>query len=190
VDLLGQFFTDRDLARAERDPTANVCWAASAADSNPQVRTLVLRDLDQRLALFINSTSPMWKELSHTPRICIVTFFGTQNLQYRFDCELEEIPKQIVHDSWQMRPDAPKRMDWYYTRGKPQTSPIESRAELLEAVAAVDLPDPLVAPHTSRGLYLLPERIERLDLNQENGIHDRCEIRLNDGTWHATTLVP
>ncbi|MDA1073418.1 MAG: pyridoxamine 5'-phosphate oxidase family protein [Proteobacteria bacterium] len=190
MNLLDHFFADRQKARDEKDSTANLCWAASVSEGAPQVRTLILRDLHDRLALFINATSPMWHELEKTPGVAIVAFFGSLNVQYRFDCLTQPIADHKVHESWHLRPDPPKRMDWFYTRTQPQSSVIADRSALLDALADLDLPEPLVAPPTARGLYLNPHRIERLDLTQPNGVHDRVQARLVDGQWVHNTLVP
>jgi len=55
----------------------------------------------------------------------------------------------------------------------PQSSPGAGRSQLVAEVGSLDLPSPVVAPPSARGLYLAPLVIERLDLNQPDGIHDR-----------------
>ena len=81
-------------------------------------------------------------------------------------------------------------MDWFYTLNRPQSAPIESRDALLAQCAALDLPDPMIAPETALGLYVNPEIIERLDLNQPEGIHDRRRYQRCDDSWVQTVLVP
>ena len=65
-----------------------------------------------------------------------------------------------------------------------------SRTALLEELAAVALPEPLVAPESARGLYLLSDRIERLDLGQDNGVHDRRLFLRESGRWSQAVLTP
>ena len=59
VNPLRRLREDRIRARGLNDPYAELC-ALATVDSgrNPQVRTLVLRDLDDRLAVFVNASSP------------------------------------------------------------------------------------------------------------------------------------
>ncbi len=165
-------------ARAERDPCAELCALATVnADGAPEVRTLVLRDLEDpadpadgtRLAVFINDSSPKWPAMA---RVSALAYFPVLKIQYRLSCATAPVPEALVHGRWQDRPEAPKRMDWYYAK-HPQSSPVASRSQLIQEVGEISLPEPLVAPPSARGLYLTAFVIERLDLNQPNGIHDR-----------------
>jgi len=191
MDPLAQLLADRAHAREVEDPWANLCVTATVdADGQPQARTMVLRDLDTRLAIFCNETSPKWREISNCSHIAIIVFLPSANLQYRMKCTTEPVPAMTVHESWLLRPEAAKRLDWFYTLNKPQSAPIESRDLLQAECAKLDLPDPLVAPETAHGLYVLPQVIERLDLNQPDGIHDRRRYQREGDSWVETVLVP
>jgi pyridoxine/pyridoxamine 5'-phosphate oxidase len=100
------------------------------------------------------------------------------------------VAKSIIHESWQLRPDAPKRLDWFYTRVQPQSSAIDSREALLSGVSGLAVREPLVAPRTAAGVYLEPMLVERLDLDMADGIHDRRGFRHRADGWHQYTLVP
>ena len=178
---------DRARARTLNDPYAELCALATVdARRNPQVRTLVLRDLDDRLAVFVNSTSPKWPSLD---RVAAVIFLASLDIQYRLECRTESVPAQIVKASWQLRPEIPKRLDWLYEERR-QSSLLESREQLLAELAAAPVPDPLVAPDSARGLYLVPHRVERLDVSHDSGVHDRRLWSLTDGAWQERVLVP
>lgn len=178
---------DRARARQHQDPYADLCALATVdARGNPGVRTLVLRNLDGRLAVFLNATSPKWP---HMQRLAAVIFLASVNIQYRLACTTQPVPAERVHGLWQQRAEAPKKLDWLYGQ-RAQSSALMSREQLLEELAALDVPRPLVAPESARGLYLLPEEVERLDLNTDNGVHDRRHWRLLDGAWRARVLVP
>jgi len=188
TDPLLLLAADRALARERRDPCANLCTLANVdAHGLPQVRTLVLRDVAERLAVFVNATSPKFDYLAN---VGVVVWLPSLNVQYRLTCTTEPVPADIVAESWLLRPEAPKHLDWYYTTVRPQGSPIGSRERLLEALASLPLPEPLTAPDTARGFFLRPERIERLDLNQENGVHDRRRFTFGNPSWHEEVLVP
>lgn len=188
TDPLALLAADRALARERRDPCAALCTLANVGrDGLPEARTLVLRDVADRLAVFVNATSP---KFDHLDRVGVVVWLPSLNVQYRLACTTEVVPAALVAESWQLRPDAPKRLDWLYTRGQAQGSPIGTRAQLLETLSSLTLPEPLVAPDTARGFFLLPARIERLDLNQENGVHDRRLYTLGNPTWREQVLVP
>ena len=185
---IDQFKTDRDLARAAKDPMANLCTVANTGAEGAELRTLVLRDVGEDLAIFINATSPKWSSLQDSASV--LTYWPSVQIQYRLQVTTELVDPDFVAESWQLRPDAPKRMDWFYTNEQAQSTDISSRERLLEEALGLELPDPLVAPATARGLLLRPYKIERLDLTQDNGIHDRTLYQWSGNSWVATTLVP
>jgi pyridoxine/pyridoxamine 5'-phosphate oxidase len=159
-------------------------------EGHPQARTLVLREVDTTLAVFCNRTSPKWAELTQGPSVAVVVWLPTLNLQYRLRCAISPVPDHVVAASWTLRPPVPKRLDWLYTRHLPQGSAVDDRASLLTALAAVTLPEPLIAPETAAGLFLHPERIDRLDLAQPDGVHDRRHFERHEDGWRDTVRVP
>ncbi len=188
TDPLASLAVDRERARELQDPCAGLCTLANVdAAGYPDARTLVLRELEGRLAVFVNATSPKFTALG---RVSVVVWLPSLNLQYRLRAETSAVPSELVAESWQFRPDAPKRMDWLYALRQPQSSEIADRATLLETLEALPLPDPLVAPDSAQGLYLEVAEVDRLDLNQANGVHDRRRYWLNGGRWHEAVLVP
>lgn len=190
MDPLATLRADRQLARERQDPCANLCTLANVdEDGLPQARTLVLRDLEARLAIFVNATSPKFQAL-RVRQVGLVVWLPSLNVQYRLAAGTEEVPAELVAASWALRPEPPKRMDWLYTRGQAQSTPVASREALLDMLTTLKTPDPLTAPETARGLYLMPTLIERLDLGQENGIHDRRRYTLGNPGWYEEILIP
>ena len=191
MDPLIQLIKDRNAARDQGDPCANLCTAATVDHrGHPQARTLVLREIENRLAVFGNATSPKWREMNVDLPIAIVVWLPSLNLQYRLHCHTEAIPAHLVHESWALRPDVPKRLDWYYATHQPQSSKLPDRETLLRQLQALTLPDPLVAPESASGLYLVAQVVDRLDLNQADGVHDRRHFELVGGDWVESILVP
>ncbi len=188
MDPLAMLAHDRARAREQQDSGASVCTLANVdADGLPQARTLVLRELGSRLAVFVNATSPKFHHLNPA---AVVVWLPSLNVQYRLACTLEPVPRELVAESWLLRPDPPKRMDWFYTRLQAQSTVVAGREALLAALAAMTLPEPLTAPDTARGFYLQPTVIERLDLSRENGIHDRRRYTGGRPEWREEVLVP
>ena len=168
---------------------AHLCTVANIdAAGRAQMRTLVLRDVQGQLAIFINATSPKWAALQ--TGFTLHTYWPSVQLQYRFIVTAEVIDPQRVHESWHLRPDMPKRMDWFYEQHGQQSSKVTSRESLLAKISNVELPDPLHAPDNARGLLLSLIEVERLDLGQDNGVHDRQHFTLSGDDWHQSTLVP
>ena len=173
---------------------------ASVGGGEPRVRTLVLRDVDDTVALeaapegfaatgfglFLNRTSPKFREFGESDCVAVLVYLPSLAVQYRLRCRLRPLPAQVVHESWRLRPSVPKRMDWLYERF-PQSGAIGSREEL---VALLQGPEPTDAPDTAVGFVLNTDSVERLDLGQEDGIHDRRRYTIAGGRWVEEILVP
>lgn len=191
-DPLARFRADRQAAWDAKDPMAAVCVLATVdAEGQPQARTLVLRDIAdgqfQGLAIYINASSPKWRQSQG--RVGIQTWWPATQVQYRMQASCQALPATHIGESWQLRPDTPKHMDWLYQQ-HPQSSEVADRQALLDLLAATPLPEPVVAPEGARGLLLKPDVVERLDLTQSNGVHDRVRYRLQGDSWEQQTLVP
>ena len=94
MDPLIQLNHDRAIARTRNDPCANLCTAASVDHlGHPQARTLVLREIETRLAVFANETSPKWQQISLATPVAIVVWLPSLNLQYRLHCRTEFFPQ-------------------------------------------------------------------------------------------------
>lgn len=191
-DPLLRFKADRQAAWDAKDPMAAVCVLATVdADGLPQARTLVLRDIadgsTEGLAIYINASSPKWQQSQG--RVAIQTWWPATQIQYRMQATCQPLPAEHIAQSWQLRPDPPKRMDWLYQQ-LPQSSTVANRQALLDLLGDAPLPEPLVAPEGARGLLLKPDVIERLDLTQSNGVHDRVRYHRSGDAWRHQTLVP
>ena len=99
-----QFQEDRQKARDANDPMAAVCVLASVDENGfPQARTLVLRDIAEGLAIYINASSPKWQQVQDV--IAIQTWWPSLQVQYRMQARCEALPATHIAQSWQLRPD-------------------------------------------------------------------------------------
>ena len=188
-DPLALFASERTKAFEAKDPMAALCSVATVDDQGiPSVRTLVLRDLDGKLALFVNATSPKWPGLQK--QFSVMTYWPSVQIQYRMQVTGKPVPHEVVAESWLLRPDAPKRMDWFYEQVQRQSTAIGDRETLLKKLEGVELPEPLVAPENAKGIELVVEVVERLDLNQGDGVHERREWSPKDDAWIDRVFVP
>ena len=191
-DPLTLLADDRAKARAAGDAWANLCVLATVdARQIPQARVLVLRDLERRLALFINATSPKHEQIGQSQNHAVLVYLASLGVQYRLTVSFEPVPTAIVRKSWLDRPRIPKVMDWLYEQFQPQSSPVASREHLAERYAAIDaqLTANVEAPAGALGLYLVPEHVERLELASDR-IHARTAYRRERDTWHTSELIP
>ena len=184
-----QFQADRTRAREAGDPMAAVCVLATIDEhGHPEARTLVLRQVEEDLALFMHASSPKWQQLPQGGSIN--TYWPSIEIQYRMRFTPQPIDPAVVAASWQYRPDTPKRMDWFYDLRQPQSTTIGSRAELEQGLNNLSLPDPITAPTSACGLLIKPTMLERLDLNELSGLHDRRRYTLTGAEWLEEVLVP
>ena len=188
-DLIKQFRSDQQQALAEKDAYANLCVISTIGSNNqPKSRTLVLRAIGDDLAIFINKSSPKWSELKRG--IALQTYWASTQVQYRMNVSSIEIDKNTVGESWQLRPDIPKKMDWIYKNSFQQSSEVKDLDQLRAEIDKIKNVDDLKATDQATGLILKPEVIERLDLSTEDGIHDRRLYLKEEHHWIEKQLVP
>ncbi|MDZ7687011.1 MAG: pyridoxamine 5'-phosphate oxidase family protein [Gammaproteobacteria bacterium] len=194
-DPVARIRDDRAQARRLDDTGADVCFLALAdSDGRASVRTLVLREIhDNRFLLFMNRSSPKWKILSAGSTFELLLWYHSMQRQYRISGSSQECERDYVRQSWQRRPRGSKYLDLLYEEIADQSSRIESREALVEHIKAIrqarDIDD-IDAPEKVAGIEIVADRIEMLDLNREDRIHDRQVFTLEDGSWQSTVLVP
>ena len=187
TDPIAALGRDRASAREQGDGNANLCVVSSVdANGEPQARVLVLRDIESRLAIFLNGSSPKASEFGRSDGISVLTWLPSLGVQYRISCRLEAIDPHIVRESWQLRPLAAKRLDWLYQRS-PQGSAVADRKTLL---ARLEQMESDTAPANALGFFLDPVRVDRLALDNETGVHDRLLFERDGDGWRCQLLVP
>ena len=179
---------DREKARIEDDPLVDRCFLATVRnDGEPAVRTLVLREVEGRFAVFFNATSPKFEEIRESKTVEVLLWYSSVQIQYRLRCALQRIPSGIVHDQWKNKPEITRRVDHAYAVNA-QSSPIPDRKHLQELVRAQDASQ--VAPDSVIGFFLEILEIDRLNLATEEGIHLRERYLTTSDGWKRQTLMP
>jgi pyridoxamine 5'-phosphate oxidase len=195
LNPLKNIIDDRTEARKQGDTNADCCFLA-LADQNGQasVRTLVLREItDSHLVLFLNRTSPKWQLLQHGANYELLLWYASMQRQYRIQGKMQPLDSKIVKQTWQRRPHGSKYLDYVYQEMAPQSSVIDSREQLVSEIERLKKTyniDDMQAPDDVGGIALIADRVEMLDLNREDRIHDRRVFSLNDGLWTSRVLVP
>ena len=99
----------------------------------------------------------------------------------------------MVHRSWRAKPRATRLLDWYYQHEHRQSARLASREELIAGYRRMQArypdPDAMPAPEGVRGLALVAQRVERLDLDR-SPVHERRSFTLHEGGWRETPMVP
>jgi pyridoxamine 5'-phosphate oxidase len=191
-DPLSLFRQERNNAREQKDPCAELCWMATVdAAGLPHVRTIILRDLGERIGLFINASSPKWAHLERVATLEVVTFYPTLNIQYRLRGESAPIGRDVMNENWENRPFGGRRLDWFYDSVQPQSTHVHSRERLVDGLKEEGhRMDGKGMPPSVNGVYLDPVQIERLDLTDPDRIHDRRRYERTEDGWSCRLLVP
>ena len=194
-DPMALLAADRERASGLEDPLGNLCVLATVDEQGlPALRTLVVRGIDARaVQVFINRGSPKWAELHAWGRFELLCYYATLGVQYRLRGAVAEHDVDEVRRSWTQKPYRTKLLDWYYERERPQSATLESREELVAGHGRMQAlyPDPeaVPVPEGVRGLDLVVNRMERLDLNA-SPVHERRAFTRVGEFWREAALVP
>ena len=186
VELL---MRDRAEARKANDPMVDRCVLGTVdRRGHAALRTLVLRDVDDRLALFFSKSSAKHAEvITKGNRGSLLIFLPSIGVQHRINARFEEISRSVIESHWQLKPDASKRMDSIYER-HPQSTVIED-FDAFVTIFAATVP-PRQRPPNGAGVFVEPELVERLELRTDPQMHDRKLFKWNGNEWEIQQLVP
>ncbi|HSG88547.1 MAG TPA: pyridoxamine 5'-phosphate oxidase family protein [Pseudomonadales bacterium] len=192
-DPLEALRADREAARGAGDANAELGWVATVDDDGmPAVRTLVLREMGATWALFVNGTSPKWRQLEGRPHCQIALWLPSVQRQWRLDAGVEPMARDVLEAHWPRRPRVSQVMDHLYARAHPQSAPLADPAALRAAHARMDdaLGAAPAAPPEALALALDIHRIECVQIARPPTLHQRrCWQRTADG-WACGHLVP
>ena len=188
-DPLRLFASERAIANSQSDPMANLCVLATVNSSKtPEVRTLVIREVESRIGIFMNATSPKFREIRESTSVSVLAYFPSIAIQYRMHTKLLPMPTETVHAFWMNRPETAKKLDWLYS-DYPQSTEVDGRDALIRQLSASTTPTK--APQSAVGFFLEPLlSVERLALNQPDGLHDRRKYTYHENVWKVSQLVP
>lgn len=189
IDPLQLLAKDRAAARERGDAMANLACLATAAAGAAAARMLVLRDLDDGLALFFSATSPKARELASGAAPEVLIYLPSLDVQYRLGVTLRPLAPELLTSHWQRRPEPAKRIDWYYNTVAAQSTVVASREALRHSLAA----QPLQAeqpPAGAQGFYLDVGRVDRMRIDNREPPHDRVLYTRTQDGWTASVLVP
>jgi pyridoxine/pyridoxamine 5'-phosphate oxidase len=185
-----------EQAKSLGDANAAYCSLASVSE-NGQVstRTLVLREVtDDSFVIFINNSSPKWKQLEHSNRIEILIFWPSLMHQYRIRGELENIPKETMRLHWANKPYDSKIIDNYYRDYQPESSVLDSKDTLLAGITNLKNSYPKEAdvpfPSNVEGVRIKANYIEIWQESIADQLHERHLYELSGNRWERSTLVP
>jgi pyridoxamine 5'-phosphate oxidase len=188
-DPIRQFRTwfDEVLGADLLDPTAMSLATATAA-GEPSVRTVLLKDVDQRgFVFFTHYDSQKGRELDQNPRASLLFFWPTFERQVRITGSVRMVAESEAY--FASRPLGSQLAAWAAT----QSTVLPDRATLDRQHADVErrfAQQPVPCPPRWGGFRVVPERIEFWQ-GRPSRLHDRVlYTRDADGRWTRARLAP
>ncbi|MHC4767958.1 MAG: pyridoxamine 5'-phosphate oxidase [Planctomycetota bacterium] len=172
-----------------RTPTA-MALATVDADGRPSVRTVLLKGLDERGAVFYtNRNSRKGRALDANARAALVFYWDALQRQVTIEGPVSAVSDEESDAYFASRPRGAQIGAW----ASDQSEPVEGRAALearvwdaLKGYHDRDVPRP---PHWG-GYRVEPVRVE-LWQNRLDRLHDRVEyVRDESGGWTVRRLCP
>lgn len=199
MPLFAQWFEAAQSRRAQPNPDAMVL-ATATGDGRPSARVVLLKSLAADpgyVVFYTNYDSRKGHELESNPRAAAVVHWDALGRQVRLEGPVRASPAGESDAYFKSRPLDSRIGAW----ASLQSTPLDSRATLLERVAAMGAQFGADVPRPPRwgGFRLWPEAVE-LWVEGAFRVHDRARwtrtlepagpAEFRGGRWQATRLYP
>lgn len=184
--LFGEWFDDAATSAAV-EPNAMVLATADES-GKPSARFVLLKGVDERgFAFYTNLDSRKAQELTANPWASLCFGWLEVERQVRVDGTVEPVERGEAEAYWESRPRESRLSAW----ASPQSSVVESRAELESEVAAIAdrFADDVPLPEFWGGFRVVPATIEFWQ-GGPGRLHDRLLYRRGDEGWTIERLGP
>ena len=185
--LFKQWFEDAQETELN-DPDA-IALASVDKDGMPSVRMVLLKEiLPEGFVFYTNYTSRKSGELMATGRAAFVMHWKSLRRQIRVTGLVEQVPADQSDAYFQTRSRGSRIGAW----ASQQSQPLNSRAELAEAVSRIEdtYADGVPRPPHWGGFLIRPAEIE-FWADGEFRLHDRFRFTQDsDGAWVSQRLYP
>lgn len=184
---------ERWFDQAVADPAvieANAIQLATAdASGRAAVRTVLAKGIDPRgIVFYTNYESAKARDLDATGWASAIFVWLPHERQVRLSGPVERVERAETEAYFATRPRESQIGAW----ASPQSQVVASRAELDDAVAALEQrfgDGPITAPPHWGGYLLRPEAVEFWQ-GRRGRLHDRIRFRADGSTWTRERLAP
>jgi pyridoxamine 5'-phosphate oxidase len=187
---LFQAWLDEAVKLEPRDPNA-MSLATVDGDGMPDVRTVLLKGIDERgFVFYTNTESQKGQELAANPKAGLLFYWKSLNRQVRVRGPVERVTPEEADVYFATRPKGAQIGAW----ASQQSRPLESRLAFEKAVALYGAKYALgTVPRPSHwsGYRIVPLKIEFWQ-DRPFRLHDRVEFRRDalGGTWTKVRMYP
>jgi pyridoxamine 5'-phosphate oxidase len=180
------------MADAEKwepeDPNA-MAVATATPSGRPSVRTVLLKDFDDRgFVFYTNKESRKGEELAVNPRLGLLFYWKSLKRQIRIEGVAAHVTEVEANEYFESRPRNSRLGAW----ASPQSRPLASRTILEERLAEMEkrYPDAVPRPDYWSGYRVVPEMFEFWQ-EMPYRLHDRTVYRrATGGAWEQSKLFP
>lgn len=174
------------IAAGLDEPNAMVL-ATATPEGVPSVRTVLLKQLDERgLVFFTSYTSRKGRELAANPRAAVVMPWHPLQRQIRVEGSVERIDPAASDAYFAARPLGSR----IAAIASPQSEPVGDRDELERRYAQVERAGGEVERPESWGGYRIGWETVEFWQGRRNRFHDRVRFRREGGRWARDRLAP
>lgn len=164
--------------------------ATMGLDGSPNVRTVLLKGVDQRgFCFFTNYESHKGQELEAHPRAAVCFLWTTRQRQVVVRGVVSKLARADAERYFALRPYGNQIGAWASTQSVviPDREWLEARAEEFRQKYPEGQPVP--CPDNWGGYALKPDEIEFWQ-GRRSRLHDRLHYRFRDGVWQRERLSP
>ena len=167
-----------------------VAVATITPDGVPAVRTVLLKDIDDRgMVFFTHYNSAKGEELARTPHACLLHYWAELERQVRITGPVERVPAAESDAYFASRPRDSQLAAWAARQSSELPDRADARASLRGDHGQVRRQS-VPRPPDWGGYRVLPNRIEFWQ-GRPGRLHDRLLFTKNaDGSWRRVRLAP